>query len=535
MPISVVCGSCQAKLNAPDAAAGKSVKCPKCKAAITVPEPAASQFEVVDEEPAPAPAAKKKAIVPDEDEKPRKKRPVVDEDDEEDDKPKKKKRAAVEDDDEEDDDRPKKKKKKKAVAAVDSGNMARTIIGAVVLLIALGIAAYVWWDRNRKMEQNEKSENNPPSQTQTPTPPQPGPTPPGPSVSTAGWKQFDFPQAKIRLHWSAQPTADKQTPNGSARIKHEGGELNLNILIVAPQDSKQAFEALEQDFVAKAKMSNPKDSTLSGRPAREYESQDNVARVAVIGGRFHLVAIGSTKGRASKDVEKFFFDKFEVSEPTAIKLTVKELLAERDAAKGDTSGLLQKYGGRLVELEGEIKDVSLHDGKLSVRMMPTGLDLREKRDFPPIWHASLPDAKDLLKLRMGRVIRIRGTFGNPVAGTAVEWGEDHAIRVSAEEFLKEAANDPKSAHDKYWLRPVILTGEIKGRSQQEGGPLCIELAGGDEKAGVLVALPSTSISSNDDPKSPQVGKKVMWTGEMHSSGDLKRWTLWQCWPVSDDN
>ncbi|HEX4608808.1 MAG TPA: hypothetical protein VH092_11445 [Urbifossiella sp.] len=37
MPIPVVCDTCQTRLNAPDAAAGRKVKCPKCQAVIPVP------------------------------------------------------------------------------------------------------------------------------------------------------------------------------------------------------------------------------------------------------------------------------------------------------------------------------------------------------------------------------------------------------------------------------------------------------------------------------------------------------------------
>ena len=45
MPIPVVCGSCAAKLVAPDAAAGKKVKCRKCQAVIAVPTPAVAEEE----------------------------------------------------------------------------------------------------------------------------------------------------------------------------------------------------------------------------------------------------------------------------------------------------------------------------------------------------------------------------------------------------------------------------------------------------------------------------------------------------------
>src|SRR5688572_3636665 len=98
MPIAVVCGSCHSKLNAPDAAAGKSVKCPKCKAALTVPAATEPQFEVVDE---PEPPKKKKIVV------------VDDDDDDEDEKPKakKKSRPVADDDDDDADEKPKAKKK----------------------------------------------------------------------------------------------------------------------------------------------------------------------------------------------------------------------------------------------------------------------------------------------------------------------------------------------------------------------------------------------------------------------------------------
>ncbi|MDY3551235.1 hypothetical protein R5W24_000310 [Gemmata sp. JC717] len=58
MAISVTCPGCSARLNAPAAAAGKTLTCPKCRAAVPVPAGAAPAFEVVeDEPPAPAPAA----------------------------------------------------------------------------------------------------------------------------------------------------------------------------------------------------------------------------------------------------------------------------------------------------------------------------------------------------------------------------------------------------------------------------------------------------------------------------------------------
>jgi hypothetical protein len=58
MPILVPCPNCSAKLNAPDAAAGKRVKCPKCTRVINVPA-AVVEYEVVDDDPPPTPARRK--------------------------------------------------------------------------------------------------------------------------------------------------------------------------------------------------------------------------------------------------------------------------------------------------------------------------------------------------------------------------------------------------------------------------------------------------------------------------------------------
>lgn len=53
MPIPVVCGNCQTRLNAPDAAAGRKVKCPKCQTVMPVPAAA----DAAPPPPPPPPAA----------------------------------------------------------------------------------------------------------------------------------------------------------------------------------------------------------------------------------------------------------------------------------------------------------------------------------------------------------------------------------------------------------------------------------------------------------------------------------------------
>lgn len=114
MSIRFACPSCSAKINAPDAAAGKSSKCPHCQHAVTIP----STSHVTDAAPTAPPKAKLKMpdLVPYEAapppapvEQPRrapveveKARPPRQRDDDEDDRPAKRNRRDDDDDYEED-------------------------------------------------------------------------------------------------------------------------------------------------------------------------------------------------------------------------------------------------------------------------------------------------------------------------------------------------------------------------------------------------------------------------------------------------
>ncbi len=162
MPIAVICPSCDARLNAPDAAAGKTVKCPKCKASMTIPTPDAESdagFETVDEPVPPKKiTAKKKSDV------------VLD-----DDQPRSKKRRRDEDDDDEDDDRPRKKKgKKKPASAGMSPAIMIAIAGGVLFIAGGSFAAYWFGVREEKPKDVVKSDHNAPMK--------PGPIPGGPMV-----------------------------------------------------------------------------------------------------------------------------------------------------------------------------------------------------------------------------------------------------------------------------------------------------------------------------------------------------------------
>lgn len=130
MPITVACPDCNAKLNAPESAAGKRVKCPKCAKILTVPD---NEFEVVGEDEefevvddAPKKAVKRVVADDDEDDRPRRRREEDDEDDEEEDRPRKKKG-----------------KKGKKAPAKKSNTLMYVLVG-VGICILLGCGGMFW-------------------------------------------------------------------------------------------------------------------------------------------------------------------------------------------------------------------------------------------------------------------------------------------------------------------------------------------------------------------------------------------------------
>jgi hypothetical protein len=201
MPIAVTCPGCSVNMKAPDAAAGKKVKCPKCQALITVP--GSAQFEVVDESP---PAAKRPSfgggskpaievaaaeVEEEEKPKPKAKRLAAEDDDDEDDKPRKKTR----DQDDDEDERPTKKKNRKRDEDDEEGGsrLVRNIIGVVLLVIMVGLAGFVFYDKFVK-----KDEDKPLASNDSPAP-QPG----GNASSLA-------PGAEFMMRWQSYVTAEEK-------------------------------------------------------------------------------------------------------------------------------------------------------------------------------------------------------------------------------------------------------------------------------------------------------------------------------------
>lgn len=150
MPISVLCPSCDAPVNAPDSAAGKRAKCPKCQELMILPggaEPEADEalaskrkprVEVEDEEDRPRKPSRRRDDDDEEDDEPPKRkssRRVVAEDDGDDERPTRKSRRR-DDDEDDDDERPRRKGKSKKKAGPPMGAMIG--VGVVLLLLIAG-------------------------------------------------------------------------------------------------------------------------------------------------------------------------------------------------------------------------------------------------------------------------------------------------------------------------------------------------------------------------------------------------------------
>lgn len=209
MSIPVVCPSCSAKLNAPDAAAGKKVKCPKtgCGAYIEVSEPMDSGFEEVEENTAPKPATKKTVkatvIASQTPEKSDRNQDLREDDDE---LPRSKRRK----DDDKTENRPRKKKRKKS-----GGNspliMSGIAAGGILIIALVGFGIYKLTAKDSKPDSAASSSSTGAGASSNPSNPNPTLTPMGESVSQSS--------SATNSHSGTNATAKAPVPKGWVEFK----------------------------------------------------------------------------------------------------------------------------------------------------------------------------------------------------------------------------------------------------------------------------------------------------------------------------
>ncbi|MFO0852723.1 MAG: hypothetical protein U0871_29795 [Gemmataceae bacterium] len=137
MPLAVQCPGCAARLTVADAAAGTVAKCPKCGTAMTVPatapRPSRPSLRLKTPPPQPSP------IADDEPPRPARRRRAEDEDD---DRPARRPR-----DEDDEDDRPVRRKRRAKPSGPPVWVFVAAGVGALVLLAAGGVVAYLLTDR----------------------------------------------------------------------------------------------------------------------------------------------------------------------------------------------------------------------------------------------------------------------------------------------------------------------------------------------------------------------------------------------------
>ncbi len=337
MPISLICGACEATLTAPDAAAGKRVKCRKCGAILEIPLPESepdADYEVVEDAPTmmmpsvqssvPRPAAKappppvaKALPLPakakpkpvqleidddDEDDRPspkKKSKPALLDDDDEDDRPSPKKPVkklvAVDDDDDDDRPRPKKLNKGKGKKKAAASNLPLLVGGGVLGLAVVGFL--VWFLVLRTTEVAKGPITNPPGGgSQRPTPGGPGgPRFPGgaggPQGPPAGWEEFKQPEFTVWIRSDNRPIRESEIPaapgiqSGTAFARStrdpNGGLLIRYLRLDAAKAAEAARDAdvfidtfLDRGAISGGGTIGPRHNTkLDGKTARDLSLQ----------------------------------------------------------------------------------------------------------------------------------------------------------------------------------------------------------------------------------------------------------------------
>lgn len=336
MSIAVLCPTCQARVSAPDSAAGKTVKCPKCKQPMVIPGgPAESAGGSPFDFTAPAPPPPPSRPVATGGRKPP--RPAAEQpmdlDDDEPAPPRKPGRGpARRRDEDEDDDRPRGRGRKPAKGGPPLG----LIIGiaAVVGLLVIGGASLgVYYAFFSKSDDGTADAGGG------------GGGGGGGSASSkaavpSGWKEFTATADGFKAYFPAEPRSRPDTGPGDLRVK-------ATIYMAANPQSKQIavaavfklsdIPAAERDGIVdrvireSAKEDGGKEvsrrsATLGGRPATEVvmempsagkgdERPQLVARVMKTESRVYMVGVGGMAGKVPDDVVKGFFDNFEMLSP----------------------------------------------------------------------------------------------------------------------------------------------------------------------------------------------------------------------------
>jgi hypothetical protein len=331
MPIPVECPGCGARLNAPDAGAGKKVRCPKPNCGELIPVPAAlvaEEVEVVDASPAPPP--RRPSRRDDEDDRPRRRRDEDEDErprrrrDEDDDRTRGRRRDDEDDDrrptrrrrEEDEDDRPRRDRHPPPRRRRGLGTPAvvAIVIGSILALGGIGYGIYAMLGGSK-----------------TPLPP--------------GWKEYTYQDDGFKAAFPTEPQVSRMGDvmgamgagkggggvggfpgfdaggMGSLNMYTSGGfndAVHIEVTVYRfPSGVPRAF----RDQMAQGIRNMPgvpgglgvetKSVRWMGESATEIVTPGLVTRIAITDKAMYQAAIGGKGGRrTTPEEEKAFFDNF---------------------------------------------------------------------------------------------------------------------------------------------------------------------------------------------------------------------------------
>ena len=306
MPVIVPCPKCQAKLSAPENAAGKQIRCPKCGTVTEVPTfVAAEEVPVVDAAIA-KPRPKVVPAVVEEDEPPPPKRRAERDEEDEDDRPRKKNRSR---DDDDYDDRPRRGSRRQGRRGGSGGKIALYVLGGLLLLGGIGFGIWMLVSMDGPLAHK------------SPVP--------------QGWKQYTDREGTFRAYFPKEPemmTVPVPTrPIGGGPIDPDVNAFRPGTAyVVFGPDSPVYIEVIVYPARGKVPESMRRElrdlrpSSLGGMDVRKvqwlgYDCMEVTMPMGVVRSVFtDRAAISATiKGpnnaRATKAEEDGFFDNFELT------------------------------------------------------------------------------------------------------------------------------------------------------------------------------------------------------------------------------
>lgn len=344
MAITVACPNCQARLAAPDAAAGKRVKCAKCQQILVVPE-AAPGFEVVEVPEitplARPPASVRNRVIVEDEEEPirpmaRNARPA-DEDDDDDERPVRRRRRRDEDDDDDEDDRPRRKKKSQRSRGFLDHPAVMIVGGLLGVAVAAGVL-YAVWSTQEKEQVNAGNQpagvkdyfvvNGPrlrPGNNDA-NPPVEGP---------ADWRSFSLPDTPLTVSFPVRPLPPTapggEQQQGGTAVVYLAAHNNMlyQVSVITPDEppppdvsTGTILDQLAAGMILAGGLGKETSRTsllVGGHRGRQLVfangDKNAVIRMTYVDGRVYILSVVSPRAFATTDPAVVpFFDSVKIAD-----------------------------------------------------------------------------------------------------------------------------------------------------------------------------------------------------------------------------